>query len=765
MKKTAGILFIASVLLSLFVQKGSSQLVNSVTDRYWKPQADDVWLQESGERIETAKPITGVGLDGNRCLVVAGAKVNIVDGALLKADISSPDSVFRLVSAGGSLWALAADGVYKYVKNAWVRTDSKRFVDLCVHRGAVYGATKDEIFRFENGKFISAKPEGGYNSSDVTLIMEDGSQVHAEPVKLGPIQRIESHNGTLYILEPGKLILYDGLMVNRDFVDWGTLPSRHTSDMISAGSRLYIATAKGLAVLRGATLSVIKGTDGLPVENTTCMVRGFDDDMWIGTVNGAVRMLKNGWQYFGAEQWLPDGHVNDIASGDRTVYIATDKGLSIIHYEPYTLLKKSAYFEKQLDELGHKRLGFVHILYRKGDKWIRKITDNDGGNTATYLAAMCYKYAATKDETARLSAVDSFNALMWLERITGVDGFFARAVWSPADDDEMDTEGSGGLPARWYLSKDGKWHWKGDTSSDEVTSHFYAVSLFYDLVAQGKEKEMAGKHLERIASYIQENGWVLKDLDGQPTRWGHWNPEYLLRPYGFTDRGLNGLEAMNFMEAAFHATGDVKFRKGLEQLRSWGYDENTVRLKNVFPPETIAPWDNELAFESYNTILRYVTDEGLHSILLRSLERTWEVLRIDHNPWFNFTYGAFTGNDCELDQSIKYLRDYKLDCIQYSYYNSDRDDLYPEPGYVSYEGARRSFSPREADSPILTDGGNKGRSLKEPTDFLKAYWMGRYYGMILPPAVTDPSLLTIRSSELKNKGAKPYSGPQRPVLY
>ena len=116
------------------------------------------------------------------------------------------------------------------------------------------------------------------------------------------------------------------------------------------------------------------------------------------------------------------------------------------------------------------------------------------------------------------------------------------------------------LPAKWYPTKDGKWFWKGDTSSDEVTSHFYAVALFYDLVAAGKEKEMAREHLKRIASYILENGWVLNDMDGKPTRWGQWNPEYLLRPYGFADRGLNGLEALTFMETAFHVTGDEKFK-------------------------------------------------------------------------------------------------------------------------------------------------------------------------------------------------------------
>lgn len=485
----------------------------------WKPLSDDVYMQESVKKIVTEMAVRSIGLAGDRCFALIGDKLWQLDNDVLIEEKGSPAGAKRLVSAGDDLWLLSASGTYRYINNLWQQVDSREYADLCVHNGKVHAATIDEIFRLENDHFVSVKPAGGYNSSDMTVIMEDGTQVHAEPVRLGPISRIESYSGTLYVLEPGKLVLFDGLTVNRDFIDWGALPSRNTRDMMSCGSRILIATERGLAVLRGASLAVVKGSDGLPVENTTCLASGFDDDIWIGTANGAVRMLSNGWQYFGADQWLPGQHVNDIATGSNKVYLATDKGISIIRYEPFTLLKKAAYYERHLDDWGHKRLGFVHHLYKKGDEWIREISDNDGGNTATYLAAMCYKYAATGDISARREAVESFNAMIWLQRVTNTEGFFARSIWSvTADKDERSSQGSGGLPAKWYPTKDGKWYWKGDTSSDEVTSHFYAVALFYDLVAEGKEKELAREHLKRIASYILENGWVLKDMDGKPTR-------------------------------------------------------------------------------------------------------------------------------------------------------------------------------------------------------------------------------------------------------
>ena len=759
---------IAVTSFLLLVMSGSliSQDLSKTTQKLWKPQNDDVYLQESVKKIVTEHPVTGVAVHEGRCFVLIAGKVMLLNNENLSVEKSAPEGVNRLISADRDLWALASSGIYRFRDNNWKQIDTQEFVDICVHQGIVHGATKEDIYRLESDKFISVEPAGGYLSSDITMLMEDGTQLLAEPVRPGPITRIGSYSGTLYQLQPGKLILFDGKVVNRDFVDWGSLPSLNTSDMLSIGSRLFISTDRGLGVLRGAAITSIKGTDGLPVENTTCLEKGFDGDIWIGTTNGVIRMLNNDWHYFGADQWLPGNYVYDIAAGDKIVYVATDKGISILSYEPYTLMKKAAYYERHIDEWGHKRLGFIHMLYKKGDEWVREVSDNDGGNTATYLAAMCYKYAVTRDETTRKEAVESFNAMIWLERITPIDGFFARSIWSTtADKDDRASQGSGGLPAKWYPTKDGKWFWKGDTSSDEVTSHFYAVSLFYDLVAEGKEKEMAREHLRRIAAYIADNGWVFLDMDGKPTRWGHWNPEYLLRPYGMIDRGLNGLEALTYMQTAFSVTGDEKFKTGLKQLISWGYDQNTIRQKNVFPPEAIAPWDDDLAFESYNTLFRYTKDPGLRSVFQRSLERTWEVKRMDHSPWFNFSYGAITGNDCELEQSMKYLRDCNLDCIEYNFRNSHRNDLYIESGYTSYEGSKRAFSPRESSSPTVLDGGAGGRVVREPAEFLRDYWMARYYGFILAPSTDNPELISVKPSGSKNLGAKPYDGPSRPVLY
>ncbi len=750
----------------------SGALSNTPVRQLWKPVPDDAYLQEIGQKIPTDKPVNSVALHKETVLVVVGGTMKILGGGVLKDADGAPNGVRRLRALNGAIWASGEDGTHRFADGKWVRVDEKAFNDFCVHLGEVHAATRDDVFRFENGRFINIRPAEGYLTTDTTVIMEDGTQVLTDPVQIGPVERIASYSGTLYLLRRGELALLEGRTIVENPVDWGMMPSRVTRDLLALGSRLCVATDRGVAVLRGMALTSLRGSDGLPFEDTTCLAEGFDGDLWIGTSRGAIRQVGGEFHYFGAQHWLPGDYVRDIAVSDQAAYIATDGGLGIIFYEPYTLARKAAYFERELEESGYKRLGFVHKLYWSGDQdgWLREISDNDGGHTAHYLAAMTFKYAATGDEQARAEALEAFKAMVWLDDITPKPGFIARSIWSvKADKGVRARHGSGGLPAKWYATDDGLWVWKGDTSSDEVNAHFYAVSLFHDLAAKGKEKERAARHLANITTHIIENGWVLRDMDGKPTRWGRWDPDYLLRPYGYEARGLNGMEAQTYVITAFALTGDARFQTGLDQLLKWRYHTYTVRQKVTFPPESVVPWDDELAFRCYHPLLRYARDPELRSIYFRSLERHWEVMRMQHVPFFNFIYGALTGNDCEVPQAVQHLREWSLDLVSHSYRNSHRSDLAPRPGYVPYMGGTRAISPRELDaewgsrSALRYDGGSGGRVMTPPIGWLEDYWMGRYYGFIEAPRAQDAVLTSVPRRSGAQSGALPYAGPPRPI--
>ncbi len=747
---------------------------NAERRHLWKPVADEVYLQEVGGQVRTPQPVTALAVCQGKLYAVTGGKLKVLSQEALQDVAGAPAGIKRLRSLGGTLWVAAEDGNYRFATDKWQRVDEKAMVDFCLHLGQVYAATADDLYRYEDGHWVNMKPAGGYLSNDETLLMEDFTEVIADPVQIGPIKRIASYSGTLYLLRPGNVALLDGPKFVPDSLDWGRLPSPVTRDMLSVGSRIYVATDRGLGELRGMSMTALRGADGLPFEDTTCLAEGFDNDLWIGTSTGAIRKVGDDYQHFGPDRWLPGRNVHDIVASERAVCIATDGGLGIIRYEPYTLLKKAAYFQREMNDWGFKRLGFVHKLYWAGDDkgWLREISDNDGGNTSYHLSAMSFRYAVTGDEAARQEALDSFKAMVWLDEITTKPGFIARAIWSvKGDEGHRSTRGSGGLPAKWYPTPDGLWQWKGDTSSDEVNAHFASVAFFHDLAAKGKEKERAAQHLANISSHILANGWVLRDMDGKPTRWGRWDTNYLQTPYGFESRGLNGMEAQTYMTVAYGMTGDPKFLAGLEQCLKWRYHWYTVRQKLTFPPEAVVPWDDELAFNCYSALLRYTRDPYLRSIYLRSIDRTWEVLRMQQVPFFNFLYGALTGNDCEAPEAVQHLRERPLDLVNYSYRNSHRADLGPRRGYVPYAKGTRGISPREGEvswdtsSAIEYDSEEGGRGVAPPSRWLMDYWMGRYYGLIEAPRPEDAAATTLAPRTTKRRVAAPYAGPPRPLCH
>lgn len=762
-------------ILAAFCATADDPFVRGPEERRWKPVADTMYLQEVGSQVKTEVPVLSVAYYEGVLYAATEEGVLKLLGEELVPDADAPEEIHRLRVLDGALWGMGKSGLYRFDGYDLEKVSDEKFVDVCLLNGVVHAATRMDVYRYEDGKLASLEPEGGFKSTNTTYIMEDGTQILPYAERLGPIIRIASYSDTLYCLRPHGLVLLNGDTVEPNVFDWGQLPSNEMRDMLSLGSRLFIGTPKGAAVLRGMALTTLDGKSGLPYEDITCMAEGFDGDIWFGTSWGAIRNTNGKFHYFAGERWLPDDIVNDITVTDDTVYIATDGGVGVIRYEPYTLQKKASYYERSVEEWGHKRLGFTQKIWwdESRKEWVREITDNDGGYSTHYMTAMLYKYAVTGDPAALAEATDTFKSLCWLEEITGIEGFPARSIWCKGDVGERSAHGSGGLPARWNPTPDGNFYWKGDTSSDEIGAHYYGMAVFHALAPDGPDKERAKLHVARMTRHIIENGWKLLDKNDELTRWGRWDPEYLYRPYGMYARGLNGLEIQAYVTTAIGMLDDQYFRNALQQLVDLRYPEHTVRQKLTFPPDFITPWDDRLAFLSYYTLLRFAESDHLRSIYLRSLERSWEVKRIEKNPWFNFLYGAITGNDCEAEQGVDFLREWPLDLISYSYENSQRTDLHPEPGYVPYcvgldtpspkAISARESEPKKLDGTMLgLDGGSGGKGRICPNAWLESYWMGRYFGFITAPESEEPTLIDIEDSPLQQLGAAPYIGPPRP---
>ncbi len=726
----------------------------------WQAIRDDVFLQEVGRQVVTAEPLTAVAVQEGQVFVGSAHGVAQLAGDKLVEDATLKQPVQRLVSAGGSLWAITTPGLYRHEGAAWKQISPEAVSDVCAWRGEVVAAVDHKLWRVEGDHL---------------------ERLGGTEAKFG-ITRLAVYQDSLFIHGPGRLTTYAfgkfGGLDAYDFPtdqtwDWGVLPSPDTRDVLSLGSTLFLATDRGLGVLRGMSLTILRGEQGLPFEDTTCLAAGFTNDLWIGTTRGAIRQVGGEFRYYDGRRWLPGERVSAIAVGGLTAYVATDRGLGIIAHEPYTLAKKAAYYEQHLEAWGHKRLGLVQKLeWDEGLKeFVREAGDNDGGYTCYYLAAESYRYATTKDPVARREATNTFHALRWLQQMTGIPGFPARSMWVKGERGHKSTGGSGGYPAEWHDTADGKFEWKGDTSSDELCGHFYAFGPFLELAAQGQEVTQAKAHLAQMAAHLIDHHWQLIDVDGKPTRWGRWDPDYFLTDEGRYDRGLQAVELLSFVKTAEALTGEAKYADAYRQLVKLGYPAYTLRWRNTFPPDSVLHFLDELGFWSWANLLKHEQDPELRALYRRGYERGYEVVRGEHNPWFNFLYGSLTGNECETGPAVNHLREWPLDLRIWSYQNSHRADLHPAPGYVAPKGGTKAFSPRETEPLrwdhwiMQADGGNGGNDVVEPSSWLMAYWMGRYYGFIQAPTVTDPALLTVQPAEVPQGGAKPYDGPARPEFH
>lgn len=716
-------------------------------DPQWTPVRDDIYLQEVEGRLETTEPLLAASVFENVLYVGTQHGVQRLQGDSLVPAGGPEGAVRRLRTLKGALYAFAEKGLWRFSENRWTKLAEESFADGCIHGSGVVLASPTHLYAADGDKLTA---------------------LHKDPSTL-PILGIASYAETIYVRHAKQTTLFQaGRFDARDVQEWGKMPPGATTrDMLALGSRLLVPTDKGLAVLAGMSWSCITGNEGLCYEDTTCVTAGFEkQDFWVGTTRGLIRAVHGEYQYFGAQRWLPNDKVNAVACGDRVVYAATDGGLGIIRYEPYTLQKKAAWYERWIEEWGMRRMGFVSSLTwdAKRKEWIRFISDNDGGWAGHLLNGLSFKYAVTKDPAVREQAVEVFRSLKWCEEVTSIRGFPARSIATVGEPALLAATGSAGLPSEWNPTPDGKWLWKGDTSSDEVDSHFHSTFIFYELAAQGKEKEAAREHLRRISSHIIDNGWVLRDLDGKPTRWARWDPEYFKTGEGSWARGLNGLEALAQVTTASAVTGDAKFQQAKRRLLDWGYQNHVLRQKLLFPEAT--HFDDRLAFLAYHPLLTYETDPQLRCIYRRSLERSWEIKRVENMVWFNYIYGALTGNEMDNPRCLKNLQQWPLDCHSYRYVNSHRADLKVPAGYVNYVSkwkcmSARNIGPTRWDDDFMRlDGGGWG-SINDPSGFLDAYWMARYYGMILPPDVKDKELLGVEKRGLQ-LGAKPYSGPPRP---
>ncbi|MCQ2471538.1 MAG: hypothetical protein MJ147_05820 [Clostridia bacterium] len=585
--------------------------------------------------------------------------------------------------------------------------------------------------------------------------------------------------GKLWVLTEERFAGTD-YTAQHDFVNRPLEGGKGLSTAVS-DKEIYVATETNISVIHGKRMewkNILPQFSDMPKTqaNTIC----FDNAgyLWIGTDNGAAihdnqhlwltadkihTLPKNAvykiktdavggryyasdvgviyqkagkMKYFSAHRWVLNNKINDIAvtADGSKIFAATDEGISMISCYETTLIEKANEFEKNIKKY-HYRHGFVaeRIIenYDINSGHVH-ISDNDGSWTGLYVAAESFRYAVTGEQEALENARESLKAMLLLTKITGLPGFTARAVRYEGE------TGFGDGNHEWVKTPDGKAEWKCETSSDEMTCHFFAQSIYYDLCANEEEKAEIRTALLGIMEHILNNNYRLIDHDGLPTTWAAWNPNLLNHDdKWYFERGINSLELLGFLKVSYHISGDEKYKKLYDSfIKEHHYPLNVMQHK--IRDAHICHIDDNLGFLAALTLLRLEEDESLRSIYLCGVEDHWEYERVEKQPMFCFVHALLTGRDEDLTEGVESLRQIPLDLIHYWAENSKRKDLIYDTEQEEWHEECQLKIPlpydernvHRPDASVFEIDTVDRRHSQEGTLFLLPYWTARYFGLL-----------------------------------
>ena len=544
----------------------------------------------------------------------------------------------------------------------------------------------------------------------------------------------------------------------------GVLSKKINCAALDALGHLWVGSDEGLNIYDGRNYW-FNGNDfySVPDGSFNDMFFAADGKKYFATNTGIITLVEGKISYFSYGAWLMHPTVTKLAVSDNgTIAAVTPRGVSLITSKYMTLEEKANHYDALAVKYFTRNEGYQvsRELREYGNLdsgWLPN-SDNDGLFTGVYCASQCFRYAVTGDAEAKANAKKAVEAMIKLTEVTGKPGFTARAT-RYSHEENFAT----GNREEWHFCEDNPdCEWLGETSSDEMTGHYFAYGIYYDLVADKKEKAKIAKVVKTITDHILDNNFHLTDVDGVPTTWANWEPDLLNNDdRWYYEKGTNSLEILSFLKTTYHVTGDEKYNKVFEMLiEKHHYAMNCMQYK--CEDAHVAHIDDQLDFVNIYPLIVYTDNEAQKEIFKMGLTHHWEYERVERSPFFNVVYGALTNQNCDIENAAKSLSEMNLDLIRWPVYNSHRKDIVwdteqesmgvpPQLKYpveysarvlVHYDGnqfvcdsgaeefVNINSKTVNRTSTLPGTAGANGKRAMMPYIYLLPYWMGRYHGLL-----------------------------------
>ena len=585
------------------------------------------------------------------------------------------------------------------------------------------------------------------NEQDLVLLL--GNKKGALYQRTEKIANLKLPQGTFveaYVYDKKFYYLTNDAIYVMENMDWKVLQKgEHLTALSFRHSTIFVGTTDGFyAVDRYDGKTILEKRNKLPAPNIT-ELHQVGNQLWFGSDNGAFLQEPDRFRYFAGRRWLDHNQVVDISSDSKgDLYFLTPTGLNKVKYITQTLAEKTKKIEDDIRKY-HMRFGWVNE-FRYGSPGDLKTAysmdnDNDGLWTSLYLGSQAFRYAVTGEEIAKRYVWESFESYERLLTVNPLKGFPARTFERRGiimDDDA------------WRPSQEKEWDWKGTTSTDEYIAYLFVVSVMDEFIVETEEeKQRITNFIDAIMTHIIENDYYFVDVDGKPTRWGRWNPEYVnWYPDYVSDRKLNSAHLIAGLQLAYHLTGKKIYKtEAFRLMEEHGYLENilipmkTMRktMEYVHMGDVMGDsWnhsDDEMSFLTYWVLHKYPFNDELKQKYEAVARDHWELERPEKDGlWELCTYGV--SGDIDMASTLFFLREFNVDLDRYSTKNSHRKDLEFLPENFRGQTTKDLLYPGEREmhrhntNPFSLDQGGGQMSRLAGDEYLLPYWMARYYKLI-----------------------------------
>jgi hypothetical protein len=323
-------------------------------------------------------------------------------------------------------------------------------------------------------------------------------------------------------------------------------------------------------------------------------------------------------------------------------------------------------------------------------------------HTCNFLAAWSLRYALTGDPAVRERADALMDGILKLEKVTGVPGWVARSF--NKTEEPLWHEQAYFFPMEWHASASMPgYRWQGDLSSDKFVSLCWAMGIYHDFCAGETQRKAASDFIDRFVGRVVDHNFRLVDVDNKMTLWGNFCPDLPHEP-------LNSLEMLAGLRVAYQLTKkDRYFRAYRKLIEDYGYADDAIMAKLLWPEKWRTSWDDHLAVKSLFSLLRYETDRGLRQKYTMCLNRHWQ-------DWKN--------RDWDHPSTLFLVMNYAV----LTKTEIDREKLTAGlKGMWGFDRRVRAFRiPDGAGGTKTVESAEEGSA----TSMLLTYWFGRHYGFV-----------------------------------